>query len=313
MEHDISPLPKGTHIDSYIIDNVLGDGGFSIVYNAHSASDNQQTVIIKEYMPKKMATRINGLQVTSLDPDKPEAYNKGRKLFFQEAHTLASLKHSSIVDVTNFFQSNGTAYMVMKNEKGVNLQDYIKKHHGQLSEKLLRVVFPQLLSAIKLMHEKGLLHLDIKPNNIHLCDDGGKPLLLDFGAVREMMKTRLYEARVVATPGFAPIEQITERGYMGAWTDIYAVGATMRSCIEGNSPPPANERMEDDKMKPAEQRFHKKYNPTLLKAIDWAMEPDPQLRPQNCDELLDLLKDLPELKTNQSFLKKILPSFPWKK
>jgi len=66
-------------------------------------------------------------------------------------------------------------------------------------------------------------------------------------------------------------------------------------------------------MKPAEQRFHKKYNPTLLKAIDWAMEPDPQLRPQNCDELLDLLKDLPELKTNQSFLKKILPSFPWKK
>ncbi|MCU7835798.1 MAG: serine/threonine protein kinase [gamma proteobacterium symbiont of Taylorina sp.] len=318
MEHDISPLPKGTHIDDYIIDRVLGDGGFSIVYNAHLASDTDHTVIIKEYMPKKMATRINGLQVTSLDPDAPEAYNKGRKLFFQEAHTLASLKHPSIVDVTSFFQANGTAYMVMKDEKGVNLQDYIKKHHGQLSEKLLRTVFPQLLSAIKLMHDKGLLHLDIKPNNIHLCDDGGKPLLLDFGAVREMMKTRLYEARVVATPGFAPIEQITERGYMGAWTDIYAVGATMRSCIEGNPPPPANERTEEDKMKPAEQLFHKKYNVTLLKAIDWAMESDPQLRPQNCDELLDLLKDLPAVKTHQSFLKnlhieKILPSFPWKK
>jgi len=316
MEHDISPLPKDTLVDDYIIDNVLGNGGFSIVYNAHLKSDNNQTVIIKEYMPKKMAKRVNGLQVTSLDPSAPETYNKGRKLFFQEAHTLASLKHPNIVDVATFFQSNGTAYMVMKDEPGVNLQDYIHKHHGQLSENLLRTLFPQILSGVKLMHDKGLLHLDIKPDNIHLCNEGGKPLLLDFGAVREKMKTRLYEARVVATPGFAPVEQVTERGYMGNWTDIYAIGATMRCCIEGHPPPPANERIEDDKMKPAEKLYKKKYNPKLLNAIDWAMEPDPQLRPKSCDELLDLLKDLPELKESRSFmdnlnLEKIMPSFPW--
>ncbi len=318
MEHNINSLPKGTQIDEYIIDSVLGDGGFSIVYNAHAVSDNSQTVIIKEYMPKKMAKRVNGLQVTSLDPQRPEAYNKGRKLFFQEAHTLASLKHPNIVDVTNFFQSNGTAYMVMKDEKGVNLQSVIHKNKGMLSEQLLRTIFPQLLSGIKLMHDKGLLHLDIKPNNIHLCDQG-KPLLLDFGAVREKMKTRLYEARVVATPGFAPIEQVTERGYMGAWTDIYAIGATMRSCIEGKPPPPANERVEEDKMKPAEQAYSKKYNRTLLKAIDWAMEPEPQFRPQSCDELLEMLDDLPEVQEEEeSFLdnfkfEKILATFPWKK
>ncbi len=306
MEHIVTPLPRGTQVDEYIIDSVLGGGGFSIVYNAHLFSDEKQTVIIKEYMPKKMATRINKIEVTSLNPSSPESYNKGRKLFFQEAKTLASLKHPNIVDVTNFFQTNGTAYMVMKDEKGVNLQDYIHKHHGQLSEKLLRTVFPQLLSGIKLLHDKGLLHLDIKPSNIHLRP-GGRPLILDFGAVREKMKTRLYEARVVATAGFAPIEQTKERGYMGPWTDIYAIGATMRSCIEGKPPPPAGERHEYDTMKPAQILYKKNYSAMLLKAIDWAMESDPQSRPQSCDELLDSIKNLPDIdiKEPQSFLEKL--------
>jgi serine/threonine protein kinase len=313
MAHNIDPLPDGTQVDEYIIDNVLGGGGFSIVYNAHLASDSNQTVIIKEFMPKKLAERINGIEIRSLDPSAPESFNKGRKLFFQEANTLATLKHPNIVDVTNFFQANGTAYMVMKDEKGVNLQDYIRKHKGRLSEKLLKTVFPQLLSGVKMLHDRNLLHLDIKPSNVHLRQ-GGRPLLLDFGAVREKTKTRLYEARIVATPGFAPIEQITERGYMGTWTDIYAIGATMRSCIEGGAPPPARQRQEKDPMKPAVVQFKRHYSKTLLEAIDWAMEPDPRLRPQSCDELLELLKNLPQTEEAEpSFLDKLTNVLPWKK
>ena len=317
MEHNIAPLPNGTQVDDYIIDSVLGGGGFSIVYNAHLISDENQTVIIKEFMPKKLAVRIDETNVTSLDPSAPESYNKGRKLFFQEASTLATLKHPNIVDVTNFFQSNGTAYMVMKDEKGVNLQDYIRKHKGKLSEKLLRVVFPQLLSGVKLMHDKELLHLDIKPSNIHLRH-GGRPLLLDFGAVREQMKTRLYEARVVATSGFAPVEQVTERGYMGPWTDIYAIGATMRSCIEGTPPPASTKRKDHDPMKPAVDAFKRKYSRGILKAIDWSMEPDQRLRPQSCEELLEMLKKIPEESEPQSFLdkfslNKITDALPWNK
>ncbi|NOQ78868.1 MAG: protein kinase [Gammaproteobacteria bacterium] len=315
MEHNISPLPNGTQVDEYIIDSVLGGGGFSIVYNAHLVSDENLTVIIKEFMPKKLAVRINETDVTSLDPSAPESYNKGRKLFFQEASTLATLKHPNIVDVTNFFQTNGTAYMVMKDEKGVNMQDYIRKYKGKLSEKLLRTVFPQLLSGVKMIHDKDLLHLDIKPSNIHLRQ-GGRPLLLDFGAVREQMKTRLYEARVVATSGFAPIEQVTERGYMGPWTDIYAIGATMRSCIEGTPPPPANKRKDNDPMKPAVDAFKRKYSKVLLEAIDWAMEPDQRLRPQSCDELLAMLKKMPEESESQTLfdkfsLNKLSNAMPW--
>ncbi|MCU7939343.1 MAG: serine/threonine protein kinase [gamma proteobacterium symbiont of Bathyaustriella thionipta] len=317
MEHNIAPLPNGTQVDNYIIDSVLGGGGFSIVYNAHLVSDNNQTVIIKEFMPKKLAVRINKTDVRSLDTSAPESYNKGRKLFFQEASTLATLKHPNIVDVTNFFQTNGTAYMVMKDEKGVNLQDYIRKYKGKLSEKLLRVVFPQLLSGVKMIHDKDLLHLDIKPSNIHLRQ-GGRPLLLDFGAVREQSKTRLYDARVVATSGFAPIEQVTERGYMGPWTDIYAIGATMRSCIEGTPPPAASKRKDSDPMKPAVDAFKRKYSKIILEAIDWSMEPDQRLRPQSCDELLEMLKKIPEEIEPQSFINKLSLNnisnvLPWKK
>jgi len=315
MGHNISPLSNGTQVDEYIIDSVLGGGGFSIVYNAHLASDESLTVIIKEYMPKKLAVRINETDIASLDPSAPESYNKGRKLFFQEASTLATLKHPNIVDVTNFFQTNGTAYMVMKDEKGVNMQDYIRKYKGKLSEKLLRKVFPQLLLGIKMIHDKDLLHLDIKPSNIHLRQ-GGSPLLLDFGAVREQMKTRLYDARVVATSGFAPIEQVTERGYMGPWTDIYAIGATMRSCIEGKPPPSASKRKDNDPMKPAVDAFKRKYSKALLEAIDWAMEPDQRLRPQSCDELLAMLEKMPEEDDSQSLfdklsLNKLSNAMPW--
>lgn len=319
MEPNLVPLPRKTQVDDYIIDRVLGSGGFSIVYNAHSVSDKNKTVIIKEYMPKKLAERINKTDVASIGEESAESFNKGRKLFFQEAHTLATLKHPNIVDVITFFQENGTAYMVMKDEKGVNLQSYIRKYNGKLSERLLRTVFPQLLSSVKMIHEHKLLHLDIKPSNIHLRQ-GASPLLLDFGAVREQMKSRLSDARVVATSGFAPIEQLTELGYMGPWTDIYAIGATMRSCLDGNPPPDAKKRHQKDTMKPAVEAYKKKYSHLILESIDWAMEPNQRLRPQSCTELLHVLEQIPNefIEQPKSFLDKWhLSSFsnamPWNK
>jgi serine/threonine protein kinase len=293
MANNNNALVSGTKVDEYIIDKVLGGGGFSIVYNAHHQQSNL-AVVIKEYMPQKLAKRIENNRVVSLAAKELDSFNKGQKLFYQEASSLALLKHNNIVNVITFFPDNGTSYMVMEEVKGINLQSYIRKYEGNLSEKLLRIILPNVLSALACIHEKKLLHLDIKPGNIHLRS-GGIPLLLDFGAVRETEGSRLYDSRVVATPGFAPIEQVTERGYLGPWTDIYAMGATIRSCIEAKAPPTSSEREKEDTMKPAVDAFRKSYSQEFLQLLDWSMDIDPEARPQNCQLLIDKINDLPEI------------------
>jgi len=287
MNSPDNSLPPGTRLDEFVIERILGGGGFSIVYLAKSTRDNS-TVVIKEYMPSSLATRDENMSVIPSAEQHTERFNHGRRLFFQEASTLTTLKHPNIVNVINFFRQNGTVYMVMEFEEGVNMQTYIKKHNGNLSEPFIKAVFLPLLDGLQMIHSRGLLHLDIKPSNIHLRT-GARPLLLDFGAVHEMMQTRQFQPNQVITPGFSPIEQLDPGGYVGPWTDIYAIGATMRACIEGVSPPPSPRRREKEILRPAVSAFKKKYSHYLLEAVDWAMEVDPLLRPQTVDKLIEAL------------------------
>lgn len=281
---DLDILQPETALDRYCIKGCLGVGGFSIVYLAADIATEEQ-VIIKEYMPKKLAQRSETGVVVPREPDMEEVFMSCRQAFYKEATTLATLKHPNIVNVMGFFRANESVYMVMPYQDGKNLESYIRARHGNLSEKFIRTIFPPLLDGLRLVHERGLLHLDIKPSNIHVRP-GGSAYLFDFGAVHKTAATRQDQLRQVVTPGFSPIEQHKKSGYVGAWTDIYAMGATIRACMEGKSPPTAEQRVENDCMKPATVVFKKRYSASLLAAVDWSMDMDPQLRPQSVDEFI---------------------------
>ncbi len=286
-EQNRDSLPSGTVIDCYSIIKLIGSGGFSLIYLAED-EDTLDHVVIKEYLPKKLAIRGEKGRVQVSNPKKQDAFHNGRKLFYQEAKALATLRHPNIVNVRTFFLDNNSAYLVMDYEHGKNLGTYVKKRGGKLSTTFLLTVFPQILDALNLIHSEGQLHLDIKPSNIHLRP-GGNPLLLDFGAVHQFATTRSRQSSQVVTPGFAPVEQYYSSGYVGPWTDVYAIGATMRSCIEGKPPPSAIERHAKDSMKPIASLYRRQYPAYLLDVIDWAMEVDPLLRPQNAGIMLQAL------------------------
>jgi serine/threonine protein kinase len=285
-DHRVS-LPPGSRLDCYEIIKMIGSGGFSLIYLAEDL-DTQERVVIKEYLPKKLAVREGQLRVAVANKTKTESFDNGRRLFYQEAKTLAGLIHPHIVRVRHFFLANNTAYMVMDYERGTNLGKYIKQHNGGLSTVFMNTVFPPVLDALNLVHSRGQLHLDIKPSNIYLRP-GGNPLLLDFGAVHQFATTRSNQRSQVVTQGYSPYEQYYVSGYVGPWSDVYAIGASMRSCIDGRPPPSAIERHAKDSIKPLVHTWRRRYPLYLLEIIDWALEVDPLLRPQNAGEMLEAL------------------------
>jgi len=277
------PLKKGYLLDKYRIEYVIGSGGFSLVYVAYHIP-TQQLVVIKEYFPNSLVSRLPGGRISPTSDDAIPAFQHGLKRFFNEAIALSKLKHDNIVHVSNFFRTNGTVYMVMTYEKGRDLRWYIKRSKGKLGEKFMLTVFPQVSQGLSDLHSLGFLHLDIKPANI-LLRPGGRSLLLDFGAVRRMQAGQRYNGVQMLTHGFAPLEQYKE-GEMGPWSDVYGLGATIFGCITGKPPPPALDRTKKDKAIKILKPYYRKYPKPLLSAIEAAMILNHRDRPQSIDEFL---------------------------
>lgn len=276
-------LQAGTIIDQYVIERELAHGGFSSVYLARQLSDQIQ-VAIKEYLPHKLAHRAWNNLVVPNNRESRILFLRGRALFFEEAKVLAKLKHPNIVEVINFFKANDTVYMVMIYDYGITLDKLLSVQSQPVTEAFMQAVFPRLLNGVALIHQHQLLHLDIKPANILIRGDNN-PLLLDFGAIRNLARSYQQPQSKVVTNGFSPAEQYHANGNLGPWSDIYSIGATMRTCLDVKAPQVSIERVKHDHMQKAEELYRKKYPKYLLTAIDWAMAPLPKDRPQSITEL----------------------------
>lgn len=280
-------LQTGTIIDQYMIERELAHGGFSSVYLARQMADQIQ-VAIKEYLPRKLAHRTWNNMVVANSEQTQSLFRRGRSLFFEEAKVLATLKHPNIVEVINFFEANSTVYMVMVYDYGITLDKILKNKIVAVTEDFMRGVFGTLLTGVGHIHSHHVLHLDIKPANI-LVRPGRDSLLLDFGALQTFPHSQLNKQIKILTKGFSPIEQYHHNASMGPWSDIYAIGASMRACIEAKTPVPSPDRSRQDTLIPAVKAFKRGYSESFLKTIDWAMELKPKDRPQSVAELQEAL------------------------
>ena len=268
-------LPAGYALQEYRIEKVLGVGGFGLTYLALDGNLNLR-VAVKEYLPDDIATRGADNSISPRAPDSVEMFGWGKQRFLDESRVVASFRHPNIVRVMRFFEANGTAYMVMEFVEGAALNDWIRTRRPLAQPQLASIVGP-LLDGLEVVHKAGYLHRDIKPGNIYIRDDGS-PVLLDFGAAR----MRTGDLTTIVSPGFAPFEQYHNKGNQGPWSDLYALAGVLYWMITGNKPHEAAARIKADTMPSALQSADRAlYRPEFLAAIDWALAPNEDERPQS--------------------------------
>lgn len=278
-------LPIGTLIGEYKVDAVIGSGGFGVTYRARDVRLDA-FVAVKEYFPVSMAVRRPDFSVEERPGNVKGGYNWGLDKFMNEASMLASLRHPNIVGVNRLFRANGTAYMILDYIDGPNLKSWLKRIGRKPTQDELDHILLPTISALSAVHQKGLLHRDIAPKNIMVASPL-VPVLIDFGAARQLVAQKSQTFAALLTPGYAPFEQYVATGQsQGPWTDIYSLGATLYECISGEVPPEAPERTLSDRCVPASEIGRGAYRPDFLQALDWALAPLPKDRPQSVDQWL---------------------------
>ena len=277
-------LPAGYVVSGrhpYVLGAALGQGGFGITYIALDMITNER-VAIKEYYPTYCSTRTNNATVTAYS-NQEEVYRKGKERFLDEARTLKSLSDlKNIVNVLDFFETNNTAYLVMEFLEGSSLKEYATKNGKFPAQKFLEQIRP-LMEDIERMHQRGVVHRDIAPDNIILSPDG-QMNLIDFGSARSYVGDK--SMTVVVKKGFAPVEQYLTKGTTSS-TDVYALAATIYYCITGTVPMDSAERQYDEIPLQPPSSLGADITPLQEKALDSALAIQQKDRTQSIQAFLD--------------------------
>lgn len=282
-------LQPGTILCSgkYTIEKKIGEGGFGITYKAVQSGLNR-VVCIKEYFPAGKCARATYAQTIFVQGASEALFEKYRLAFVKEAKMLATLHHPNIVEVLDVFDENNTSYMVMSFIEGKSLQSIVNSR-GRLPYPEVVNYIAQVTNAVGYVHERHILHRDIKPDNIMITSDY-KAILIDFGSAREFEQDKTQVHTSMLTHGYAPTEQYTANSRKGAYTDIYAIGATMYFVLTGQVPLEAAARLTEQMAAPKDLApdIPDEANRTILKAMQIKAEN----RHQTVAEFMDDLRNI---------------------
>lgn len=291
-------LPIGYHLHEYRIESILGEGHFGITYLALDIKSNYKVMII-EYFPCKIAIRRSDQRIELSSDDEIENYQVGLKNFIKSNHMLAQLKHPNIARVLELFESQNTSYSVMKYEPGQTLAELLEKV-GMLTQAAVMKILQPLLSALKVAHKSGLLHLNISPANIYLREKDQSPFLFNFGGASYELAKCSHSMMEISS--YTPFEQYEKANTQEFCTDIYALGAVLYHAISGKPPIDSLQRNqailqgEPDPLVPLVTMTNEKYySKNLLEGVDWALGFDQKERPQTIVQWATfLLSDSPQ-------------------
>lgn len=302
MAATASSLPIPTFLGEFELTGVLGEGGFSVVYLAidHSL---ERTVAIKEYMPSAIATRQADGTIHPRSPKHEETFRAGLASFINEARLLARFNHPALIHIHRVWEQNGTAYMAMQYCMGRTLRQVAQAEPLLVKEEAwLKTTFTPILDALELLHAENCFHRDISPDNILILQNGA-PVLLDFGAARQVIGDMTQALTVILKPGFAPIEQYADDASLqqGSWTDVYGVGAVIYFLLKGKPPVASVARLVKDPMaKLAESDEFEAVSKPFREAIDGALVVHPDQRIRSIAELRGALQ-LPTFSPDSQF------------
>ncbi|QHM73911.1 serine/threonine protein kinase [Mixta intestinalis] len=283
-------LPPGYRFNEFEIKDVIGGGGFGIVYRAWD-HQLERTIAIKEFMPASLAVRGADLNLVLRSERFSKTFHAGLNSFIQEARLLARFNHPNLLHVLRFWVQNDTAYMGTVFYSGTTLSRLAAARPDLINEAWIRRLLPPLFGAINTIHREGYLHRDISLDNIQL-QDNWVPVLLDFGSARQTIGNLSDESETMLRPGFAPIEQYSDNNEseQGPWTDIYALGAVLHTLIVGSPPPVSVVRSIEDNYRPLSELRPAGFSLPLLHAIDKALALNPVDRPQSIDAFAALME-----------------------